>query len=166
MISAPPTGIIADTVKENLIEFIRGGNAHVRFENAVENLPPQLRTVVPPNLPYSIWQLVEHIRITQWDILEFCKHADHKSPQWPEGYWVENLNEVGDETWEQSLQQVRKDREEFIALLHNPNTDIFIPFNYGQGQTFIREAMLIADHTSYHTGEIIVLRRLLGAWES
>lgn len=146
--------------------MLRENHAHIRFEDAVLGIPPHLRTVRPEHLPYSIWQLVEHIRITQWDVLEFCRSAEHQSPDWPQGYWTENRDYIDDEIWQRSLNQVHKDREDFITLFNNPNVDIYIPFDYGSGQTFIRQALVIADHTAYHTGQIIVLRRMLQAWHN
>jgi len=145
--------------------MLRESHAHIHFEDAAAGLPAPLRSVRPPQLPYSIWQLVEHIRTTQWNILEFCRSAAHKSPEWPEGYWPENQDNVDDETWEDSLKQIRRDREEFIGLFNNPDVDIYIPFNYGSEETYIRLALFIAGHTAYHTGQIVVIRRMLGAWD-
>ena len=165
MIIAPPTNIITETIRKQLSDALRERHAHARFEDAVENLPAEFRTVKPDSLPYSIWQLVEHIRITQWDIVQFCRFATHKSPDWPEGYWVENPEQVSDEMWKNSLNQIWDDRELFIALLNNPDIDIYLPFTHGNGQNYIREALLMADHTGYHTGQIILIRRLLGDWK-
>jgi uncharacterized damage-inducible protein DinB len=166
MIITPPTNIITDTVRQHLIELLRERHAHIQLEDAIKDLSPQLRGQKPQNSPYSIWQLVEHIRIVQWDILEFCKNDAHKSPKWPQGYWVENQSVVDDETWEESLSHIWKDKEAFIALLNSPEVDLFIPFAYGEGQTLLREALVIADHTSYHTGQIVVIRKILGDWKS
>ena len=165
MISAPPTNIITDNIRKNITEILRENHAHIRFEDAVAKLPAGLRSVRLEQLPYSIWQLVEHIRITIWDVLKFCLSADHKSPEWPEGYWTANPDYVDDETWEKSLYQIRKNKEDFISLFNDPDVDIYIPFDYGSGQTYIRQALFIADHTAYHTGQIIVLRRILSAWD-
>jgi hypothetical protein len=164
MISAPPTHIITDTIRKQLTDLLREGHAHSRFEDVVENIPADLRGTKVPGLPYTIWQIVEHLRITQWDILMFSQFATHRSPQWPEGYWVENMEVVDEETWQKSLNQIWDDKELFIALINNPDIDIYMPFTHGTGQSYIREALVLADHNSYHTGQIVVLRRLLGAW--
>jgi uncharacterized damage-inducible protein DinB len=151
---------------KTLEQLLTGGHAHATFDDAVEGLPAELRGKIPEGLPYSIWQLVEHIRITQWDILEFSRNPKHESPSWPEGYWPEETAPASDAVWKKCLTQIKSDLQEFIDLLKDPNVDLYAPFPHGDGQHLLREAMLIADHTSYHTGEIIVLRRLLGAWNS
>ncbi|GEP96154.1 DinB family protein [Chitinophaga cymbidii] len=150
---------------KNLKELLNGGHAHATFEQAVEKLPAKLQSQVPEGMPYSIWQLVEHIRITQFDILEFSRDPDYESPKWPEGYWPDERAPKNAAAWEESIRQIANDRKAFIELLEAPRADLFTLFPHGSGQNLLREAMLIADHTSYHTGEIIVLRRLMGAWK-
>jgi len=151
-----------DLLIQELIKLLEGGTAHAGFSEAIEGLDPKLRGVKPGGMPYSIWQLVEHIRIAQWDMLEFSKSADHKSPKWPNEYWPKELAPKNEEAWEQSIEQIENDREAFIKLLQTQNIYERIP--HGDGQTILREALQIADHNSYHTGEIIVIRRLLGSW--
>lgn len=119
----------------------------------------------PDKLPYSIWQLVDHIRIAQWDILEFSRNPHHESPQWPAGYWSKELAPADEAAWQQALDQIRQDRDAFVALLHDPQSNLYTPFAHGDGQNLLREALLIADHTAYHVGEIIIIRRLLDAWK-
>lgn len=148
-----------------LKDLLTGGHAHATFEDAVKNLPADLQGLTPPNMPYSIWQLVEHIRITQWDILEFSKSEKHQSPDWPSGYWPKEKAPANAAAWKHSLEQIHQDRKAFISLLEQADADLYTPFPWGDGQNLLREAMLIADHTSYHTGEIIVLRRMLKAWD-
>ena len=150
---------------QELAFLLEKGNAHASFEDAVAGIPLALLTVIPEQLPYSIWQLTEHIRITQWDIVEFCISEKHVSPKWPEEYRPQATEKVSKETWENCLAQVKKDRERFIAVLKDEKNDLFKPFAYGDGQNLLREALLIADHTSYHSGEILVLRRLLNCWK-
>ena len=152
-------------VIEELEELIRKGNAHVSFEDAVEGLSPETAGIVPDGLPYSCWQLVEHIRITQWDILEFCRNPKYESPAWPEGYWPSTAAPARPGDIALSVERIVADREEFTALLRAAAERIYEPFAHGHGQSLFREALLIADHTSYHTGEIIVARRLLGDWK-
>jgi len=149
---------------EELSKLLQGGNAHASFNKAVKGLKPELRGVVPDNMPYSIWQLVEHIRIAQWDMLQFSKDADHKSPKWPDEYWPKETAPKHEDDWTGALKQIDSDLDEFIELLEH--ADIYQPLEHGDGQTILREALQIADHNAYHIGEIIVIRRLLGDWKS
>lgn len=153
-------------IVEELISLISKGNAHASFEDVVAGVSPDLLTVIPENLPYGIWGLVEHIRITQWDILMFCTEPGHKSPRWPDEYWPDKDAKVSKEQWEDTLKNIKTDREAFFALLRDETKDLYAPFSYGEGQSIFREALLIADHNSYHMGEIIVVRRLLDDWTS
>ncbi|UYQ94560.1 DinB family protein [Chitinophaga horti] len=153
-----------DVVTE-LVTLIKKGNAHVPLTDAVADLPAELRGKKVRGLPYSIWQLVDHLRFTQWDIVEFSTAEGHESPEWPAGYWSEHITEVSDELWNGALQQIAKDQERFFKLLKDRADELLQPFPWGSGQSLFREAVLIADHNAYHVGEIIVLRRLLDAWE-
>ncbi|GAB3510749.1 DinB family protein [Spirosoma knui] len=164
--STPSVAEATAAVREQLIQFLTGSNAHQSLDGALNDLPASLRGVKPDKLPYSIWQLVDHIRIAQWDILEFSRDANHQSPPWPEGYWSREAAPADEAAWEQALQQIKQDRGAFIALLNDPERDLYIPFAHGDGQNLLREALLIGDHTAYHVGEIILIRRLLGAWKS
>jgi hypothetical protein len=141
------------------------GNAHASFDRAVKGLPASLLSKVPDGSAYSIWQLIEHIRITQWDILEFSKGPGHKSPKWPEEYWPKDPAPPNEHAIKKSLQQIASDKKAFIDLLRQADADIYTPFPYGDGQSLFREALVIADHNSYHTAEIILTRRVLGAWD-
>ncbi|MGZ3752356.1 MAG: DinB family protein [Mucilaginibacter sp.] len=145
-----------------LIKLLNGGNAHAHLDDALKGLPAELRGVKPEKLPYSIWQLLEHIRIAQWDMLKFSADEKHDSPAWPEGYWVKETAPKDEEEWNKSIQQINDDREEFIALLGN--ADIYSAIPHGDGQSILREALQIADHNAYHIAEIVLVRRLLGAW--
>jgi hypothetical protein len=158
------TDATTDAIRKQLLALLKGGEAHQPFEKAVKDLPSTLRGVKPDKLPYTIWQLVEHIRIVQWDILEFSRDPAHQSPEWPEGYWPPETAPADDAAWEKALAQITQDRDAFIALLNDPQVDLYAPFPHGDGQNLLREALLIGDHTSYHTGEIIIIRRLLDAW--
>lgn len=139
-------------------------NAHVTFGDAVKSLPAHLRGAVPAKMPYSIWQLVEHIRITQFDILDFSRNPDYKEIEWPKAYWPKEAAPADDAAWKHSVAQVNEDLHTFISLLEVPGADLFSPFPWGNGQHLFREAVLLLDHSSYHTGEIVALRRALGAW--
>lgn len=134
------------------------------LKDALKGLPAKMRGVPTNDLPYSIWQIVEHIRIAQWDMLEFSKDGRHKSPKWPDDYWPEEAAPASDAAWRKSLKQIESDREEFINLLKK--ADIYKVIPHGSGQTILREALQIADHNAYHIAEIVVIRRLLGVWHS
>lgn len=151
-------------VVSELITLIQKGNAHVSFTEAVADLPAGLRGKKVRGLPYSIWQLADHLRITQWDIVEFSTGEGHESPKWPEGYWPEHQTHVDDETWNHTLKQIAADQKRFFQLLKEREDQLLDVFAWGEGQSLFREALLIADHNAYHVGEIIVLRRLLDAW--
>jgi hypothetical protein len=159
--TASPTSFV---IKE-LEEALKRGNAHASYEEAVKNIPHTLLGETPNGLPYSIWQLAEHIRIAQWDILEFCRDPNHKSPNWPDDYWPKEKAPAHSSDFKRSVDQTLADRKSFIELLNVAGEDLYKPFAHGDGQSLFREALLIMDHTGYHTGEIIVLRRLLGNWE-
>jgi hypothetical protein len=146
-----------------LTKLLLGGNAHISLADALKGLKPKLRGVKPENMPYSIWQLVEHIRIAQWDMLQFCKDANHESSKWPDDYWPKENAPEDDSAWEDSLKQISSDLDEFIELLEH--SDIYQPLQHGDGQTILREALQIADHNAYHIGEVIAVRRVLGDWK-
>lgn len=156
--------MIENTVVKSLADMLKGGHAHTSFENAVEGIPLNLLDKKVSDLPYTIWQLVEHIRIAQWDILEFSRNKNHKSPAWPEEFWPAEEGPAHGTEWEKSINRIKEDRDAFIHLLDDPENDLYKPFSYGDGQTLFREALLIGDHTSYHTGEIVLIRRLLNCW--
>jgi len=153
-----------DVLIAELIKLLNGGSAHASLDDALDKLPAELRGVKPDNLPYSIWQLVEHIRIAQWDMLKFSQDEKYESPQWPKGYWVKDVAPKDDAEWESSLKQIKDDLNEFINLLKSG--DIYKAIPHGDGQSILGEALQIADHNAYHTAEIIVIRRLLGDWKS
>ncbi|MGN8071637.1 DinB family protein [Mucilaginibacter sp. 22184] len=151
-----------DILINELLHLLNGGNAHVDLDRALKGLPANLRGVKPDKLPYSIWQLVEHIRIAQWDMLEFSKDGSHESPNWPDDYWPKETAPKSDEAWEKSIKQIELDRAEFIDLIKTG--DLFSKIPYGDGQTILREVLQAADHEAYHVAEIVMIRRLLGAW--
>jgi DinB family protein len=159
--------ISLDAVREQLIALLDGGQAHAMLQDAVKDFPAELRGVVPEGLPYSAWQLVEHLRIAQRDILDFCAppSGGYQHKRWPEDYWPKQPAPPSAEAWERSLAAIQSDLESFKAILLRPEADLVKPFRWGTGQNLLREALLIADHAAYHIGELIVLRRLLGAWK-
>lgn len=151
-------------IKE-LISLLTKGNAHVTFNDAVLGIPFEDLGKQPASLPHSIWQITEHIRIAQKDILDFSANNNYKELSWPEDYWPKQSMSANEDEWKNSIRQINNDLETFITLLKNTE-DIYKPFEHGSGQNLLREAMLIADHNSYHTAELIVVRRLLGNWKN
>jgi hypothetical protein len=151
-------------LRDHLLELLRGGSAHLDLEKAIAGLPAELRGAKAPGLPHTVWQLLEHLRIAQWDILEFSRNPDHASPPWPEGYWPEAA--PPDETaWDHSLEAMRRDLKAMQDLVADPKTDLYAKIPWGDGQTILREALLVADHNAYHLGQIVSVRHALGAWE-
>ena len=152
-------------LRTQLKALLDGGQAHAKLDDAVTGVPFQAQGTVPEGLPYSPWQLLEHIRIAQRDILDFSDNADgsYKPMKWPDDYWPKDPVPPGESAWEASVAALRSDRAAFELLLQE--RDLVTPFPWGDGQNLLREALLIADHESYHTGELIVTRRLLGVWK-
>jgi hypothetical protein len=151
-------------LRQNLEYLISGGGAHAKFDDVIKDLPPDLRGTKPEGLPHSAWMLLEHMRIAQWDILEFSRNAKHKSPSWPEGYWPKTETPPSAAAWNESIAQFRGDLQAMIDLIANPKTDLFAKIPWGDGQTILREALLVADHNAYHLAQVVDVRRLLGAW--
>ncbi len=153
-------------LRKQILALLRGGQAHATFDEAIRDFPSEHRATVPPNLPYSAWQLLEHLRITQRDILHFSAPptGGYHPLKWPEEYWPKSPEPPSAHAWDASIAAIGKDLEHFEALVTKPESDLFKPFRWGDGQNLLREALLIADHTAYHLGELIVLRRLHGIW--
>jgi hypothetical protein len=151
-------------LRKHLLELLDGGNAHLHFDAAIADLPTALRGVRPDRVPHSPWRLLEHMRIAQWDILEFSRNPRHVSPEWDKGYWPEGDAPPDAVAWETSVDAFRADLQAMKDLVSDPATDLFAPIPHGQGQTILREALLVADHNAYHLGQLVVVRRLLGAW--
>ena len=166
MIQSSETPDVHAAMRKQLLTLIQGGGAHATFDDAVKNFPAELHGKVPANLPYSAWQLLEHLRIAQRDILDFSAPptGGYQPLEWPDAYWPKLPEPPSAQAWSDSVAAIRKDREHFEALIQRPEADLFKPFRWGNGQNLLREALLIADHTAYHLGEFIVLRRLLGIW--
>jgi len=155
---------MSDPVREQVIKLLAGGQAHVTLEDVVKNFPAKLRGVKPKGVPHTAWELLEHIRIALWDILEFSRDAKHVSPSWPEGYWPKTQKPPSDAAWKKSVAAIRKDLAAMQKLVGNPKTDLNANIAHGTGQTILREALLVADHNAYHIGQLLLVRRLLGAW--
>ena len=151
-------------LRQHLLDLLKGGNAHVEFDSAFKDFPAQLRGRRPKGTQHSAWEVLEHMRIAQWDILEFSRNPKHKSPEFPRGYWPRTQSPPDDAAWDKSLQSFRKDLEALCDLVADKSTDLFAKIPHGDGQTILREALVAADHNAYHLGEVVLLRRILGAW--
>ena len=153
-----------DPLRDQLARLLAWEDAHVDFDAAVAKLPAKLRGVRPANLPYSPWQLVEHLRRTQHDILDFCRNPTYRQPAWPADYWPDAEAPPSPAAWTESVRAFQRDREALQALARDPAIDLLAAIPHGEGQTCLRELLLAADHAAYHVGELIVVRRLLGCW--
>lgn len=151
-------------LRDHLTRLVGGEGAHAGFDQIVADFPVSLRGVVPDGAAHSAWEVLEHLRIAQWDILEFSRDAAHVSPEFPGGYWPASQAPPDDAAWDRSVAAFRADREAMVALVADPATDLFTPIPHGTGQTVFREACVVAKHNSYHFGELVMLRRLLGIW--
>jgi len=162
---AAKNGKTADAaLRTQLAQLLEGGGAHVRFADALKDFPSDKRGAFAPGLPHTGWQLLEHARIAQWDILEFSRNAKHVSPEFPEGYWPKTPVPPNEAAWKSSARSFHRDLGKMIALVKNPRVDLHAPLPWGDGQTLLREALLIADHNAYHLGQIVDLRRALKTW--
>jgi hypothetical protein len=153
-----------EAVRQHVLYLLRGGGAHLDFDKAIAGLPANLRGAKPAGVPFTPWTLLEHLRIAQWDILEFSRSSRHVSPEWPRGYWPENEAPPDEAAWEKSVAAFRADLKAMEKLVTNPKTDLFARIPHGDGQTILREALLVADHNAYHLGQLVLVRRLLGSW--
>jgi hypothetical protein len=153
------------SLREHLLYLLEGGGAHAKFDEVIANFPEKYRAQKVAELPYTAWMLLEHMRIAQWDILEFSRNAKHVSPDFPAGYWPSEEVPPSGKAWEERVKAFRKDLNEMMELVKDPATDLYTPLKWGDGQTVLREALLVADHNAYHLGQLVTLRRLLGAWK-
>lgn len=151
-------------LRNQLVTLLQGGNAHLSFDDAVAGIPADLcgRTVAP--VSHTPWRLLEHMRIAQWDILEYTRNPRHVSPDWPDGYWPDGDAPPDGQAWDRSVKAFRADLQAMCDLVADPGVDLFTPIPHGEGQTVLREALVLADHNAYHLGQLIVVRRLLGCW--
>lgn len=149
-------------LRNHLAELLAGGAAHLDFDQAVANLPRAHRAGKPAGQPHTPWRLIEHMRLAQWDILKFSTDESHVSPDWPSGYWPAGDGPPSDRAWNASLKAFRTDLNAMLKLVADPATDLLAPIAWGQGQTILREAMLLADHNAYHLGQLVILRKILG----
>jgi hypothetical protein len=154
-----------NALRKHLLDLLSGGGAHAKFDDVIHDFPQRLRGTKPDGLPHSPWMLLEHLRIAQWDILEFSRNSKHVSPKWPEGYWPKKDAPPDEHAWGESVEQFHIDLQAMQDLVADPKTDLYKRIPWGDGQTILREALLIADHNAYHIAQLVDLRRLLGAWQ-
>jgi hypothetical protein len=151
-------------LRQHLLALLKEGNAHATFQDVLKDFPAELRGKRPKGSPHSPWELLEHMRIAQWDILEFSRDPKHESPKFPEGYWPAKPEPPDEKAWDRSVSGFCRDLDALCALVADEKTDLYVCIPHGDGQTILREALLTADHNAYHLGQLVLVRRLLGAW--
>ena len=154
-----------EKLREHLLSLLRGGGAHSSFNDVITGVPSALRGTQASGVPHTLWQQLEHLRIAQWDILEFSRDPRHVSPSFPEGYWPTSEAPPSDESWDESIENFTADLQAMQDLVADSDTDLFRPIPHGTGQTILREALVVADHNAYHLGQVVLIRRILGAWD-
>lgn len=155
-----PARSIDDFLRAHLLYLLRGGGAHIDFESVIADFPLELINRRIEHMPYTTWHLLEHMRIVQWDILEFSRKPNHISPAWPEGCWPSTESNADAEAWSSSVGAFRSDLKAMQLLVRDKSTDLFAPIPHGDGQSILREALLVADHNAYHLGALVILKRL------
>jgi hypothetical protein len=153
-----------NSLRDHLLYLLNGDGAHIDFESAIKDLPAGLRGKKPDGAAHSPWQIVEHLRITQWDVLESIRNAKHASPEFPAGYWPSSESPSTARMWEKSIDGFRADHQTLVEMITNSN-GLLAPIAHSDGQTIFRRLAMLADHNAYHLGQLVVLRRLLGAWQ-
>lgn len=154
-----------DALRKHLIELLNARGAHASFDSAVAGFPVKRAGEKPSGAPHTAWQLLEHLRIAQWDILEFSRNPKHISPPYPQGYWPKKKSPPSAAVWNANVKSFLKDLKAIAQLVEDPATDLNMAIPHGDGQTVLREALLVADHNAYHLGQLVLLRRLMGAWD-
>ena len=152
-------------LRQHLIKLLNGGDAHADFGQVIDDFPVELRGETPNGAEHSPWKLLEHLRIAQWDILDFSRNPEYKAMEWPKDYWPETAAPPDPTAWDKSVETFREDLKAMCDLVEDKKTDLFAKIPHGDGQTILREALVLADHNSYHLGQLLLLRRLLGAWK-
>ncbi|MGA2048950.1 MAG: DinB family protein [Terracidiphilus sp.] len=152
-------------LRQHLIKLLNGGDAHADFDRVIEDFPVELRGKTPQGAEHSPWKLLEHLRIAQWDILDFTRNPQYKSMEWPKDYWPETSAPPNAKAWDKSVDAFHQDLKAMCDLVEDEKTDLFAKIPHGDGQTYLREALVLADHNSYHLGQLQLVRRLLGAWK-
>jgi hypothetical protein len=150
------------SLRDHLLNVLDAEHAHIKFEDAVKDFPHELRGKRPDGAPHSAWELLEHLRLAQWDILEFTRDPKHVSPEFPKGYWPQSDAPADDEAWNRSVESFRRDLNGLIELVRDESIDLHAPLAHGDGQTVLREILLAADHNAYHLGQLVFVRRMVG----
>ena len=153
-----------ETVRKQLLALLQGGNAHMPFDQAVANFPPAYYNSPPPNVPYTPWHLLEHLRLAQGDILEFIRNPDYVSPDWPEGYWPPHEAQADGSAWNQTLARFQEDQEALAGIVLDPATDLYADLPHAPGYNILREILVVSDHNAYHIGEFAILRQVMETW--
>jgi hypothetical protein len=151
-------------IRQQIVQLLDGRNAHYTFDDAIEQFPMEHINTRPPDVPYTPWHIIEHLRISQWDILEFMRDPDHVSPNWPEGYWPSPEATTDEEQWQESIDQFHTDMESIKELAMNSEIELSAEIPHAPGYTYVREFLLVADHNAYHVGEFAILRQIMGTW--
>ena len=154
-----------EALREHLLALLKGGQAYAKFDEIVSDFPADLRGKKVKGLPHTAWMLLEHMRLAQWDILDFSTNPKYKAMTFPDDYWPKTEAPASAAAWNHGIKEFKKDLEAMQDLVAKPKTDLFRKIPWGEGQTILREALLIADHNAYHLGQLVTLRRLLGAWQ-
>lgn len=152
-------------LRDHVVYLLGGGGAHLTFDKAIADLPKKFRGAKPANVPHTPWRLLEHMRLAQEDIIDFCTNPEYKEREFPAGYWPKGDAPGSDAEWEKTIQEFHRDLKRMEELVKNSGTDLFAKIPWGDGQTYLREALVLADHNSYHLGELVTVRRALGAWK-
>jgi uncharacterized damage-inducible protein DinB len=152
-------------LREHVLYLLRGGGAHLSFDEAARDFPAKLRGAKPAGAAHTAWQLLEHMRLAQWDILDFSRNPKYREMKFPDDYWPKIEKPANEKAWKDSVAAFRRDLKEMEKLVEDAKTDLFARIPWGDRQTILREALLVADHNAYHLGQIVLLRRLVGAWE-
>ena len=152
-------------LREHLLDLLKGGGAHATFEDVIRDFPAKFRGQKVAGVPYTAWMVLEHMRLAQWDILEFSRNRKYSAPKWPDEYWPKHETPASTAAWTAGIKRFQKDMKAMQTLVSNPKTDLFARIPWGDGQTILREALLVADHNAYHLGQLVTLRRALGAWK-
>lgn len=151
-------------LRKHLLQFLDGHQAHVDFDDAIKDLPSKLRGAKSDGIVHSVWELLEHMRLAQLDILEFIRNPDYESPPWPEGYWPDSESPTNTAAWNKSIKSYKADLKALKDIAEDPKTDLFDKIPHGTGQTILREILLVVDHSAYHLGQLVLVRKALGAW--
>lgn len=154
-----------DAIRKALVELLRGGNAHASLQDAVKDFPVEFYAKKPPKAPHNAWQLLEHMRITVHDLLDFCRNPKYSAPEWPADYWPRNPASPSSDEWDASVKALRADLRDFEVMIEDKHVDLSAQIPWGDGPTILREILLAADHTSYHVGQLVLLRIELGIWK-